>query len=34
MNYFMVFHFTCMHCVDLDGAHEECLNKVYLVSIY
>ena len=22
MNYFMVFHFTCMHCGDLNSAHK------------
>ena len=32
MNYCMVFHFTCMHCGDLNSAHK--FFKVYLVSIY
>ena len=33
MNYFMVFHFTCMLCDDLNSAHKD-FYKVYLVSIY
>ena len=33
VNYFMVFNFTCMHCGDLNSAHNDFF-KVYLVSIY
>ena len=25
INYFMVFHFTCMHCGDLNSAHKDFL---------
>ena len=33
MNDFWGFNFTCMHCGDLNSAHNDFL-KVYLVSIY
>ena len=33
MNYFMVFHFTCMHCGDLNSAHKYFFKGVLSINL-